>query len=269
MLRTINDSRELDKDLVWIRPDGGVGQAIILSGLLHEIYRIKGKKFGMFRQMPYSMLMHGHPAIAQFGIPPDDFNIITTAYRAKESPGAGDKRPYNIMSRILEGSVIGPENLWISMEEDITASARYFPVKAGAVFISTGREYDGRTWDINNWEKLAVMLEKHTGIPVVQIGNIDDKRVDGVFDLRGRAGVKQTLALIRDVASAVICVDSYPVTGAKWAQKPAVVLWGSRERASYGYEDQINLENPADTSDNMSETTVEQVFEALRKAIKK
>jgi hypothetical protein len=36
---------------------------------------------------------------------------------------------------------------------------------------------------------------------------------------------------------------------------------------AYG-DDQNNLENPADTSDNMHVMTVEQVFEALKKAIK-
>ncbi len=269
MLRTINDKNELDKSLVWIRPDGGITEAMILSGLLYGINSIKGKKFGMFRQMPYSMLLYGHPAVAQFGIPPEDFNIVTTAYRMKEAPGAGDKRPYNIMSRILEGSVIGPEKLWVSMEEDITASLKYFPVSSGAVFIATGRESKGGFWDLKNWNMLAKMLEKHTGRPVIQIGNIRDERVDGAFDLRGRAGLKQTLALIREKASAVISLDSYFHLGAKWAQKPAIVLWGSVERPAYGYDDQINLENPAISDDNKVSFDPELVFEAAKKIIGK
>jgi hypothetical protein len=56
---------------------------------------------------------------------------------------------------------------------------------------------------------------------------------------------------------------------AKWAQKPAIVLWGSPERAAYGYEEQINLENPGDTSDNMSEIKAEQVFEEAKKLFRK
>jgi hypothetical protein len=242
---------------------------MILSGLLYEVNAAKNAKFGMFRQMPYSMMLHSHPAIAQFGVPPDDFKIITTAYGIKDTPGSGEKRPYSIMSRLLTGNIIGPEKLWVSMEDVIISSVKYFPVKENSVFISTGRETKGRTWDIAKWNALVELAEKLTGLPVIQIGAINDERALGAFDLRGKAGVKQSFQLIKEKAAVVISVDSYAHLAAKWAQKPAVVIWGGPDRAAYGYDDQINLENPDDTSDNMSAMSVEQVFEALKKAINK
>ena len=61
---------KVNNKLVWINPVGGLGDALILSGVLKAVYDSDHtKKFNLVRRSRYQSILKGHPAIEFVGFP--------------------------------------------------------------------------------------------------------------------------------------------------------------------------------------------------------
>ena len=63
----------------WINPIGGLGDTLMLSGVLKQVHdREPDKQFNLVRRSGYMSLLKGHPAIRHIGHPPADARLIRT-----------------------------------------------------------------------------------------------------------------------------------------------------------------------------------------------
>lgn len=237
---TITNTADLNLKLKWIKPIGGLGDSLILSSVLFDIYQKTGEQVGMYRIQPYTSLFCDHPSIVQFGILTDDFPFVKVDYWSYDEPGPKDKRPYYLLSKMLCGKIYSKEKLWACVSDEDREYIKYFPISPKSIIISTGSQSPRKKWPIENWIKLTKKIKLSTKIPIVQVGLDIDEKIPGVIDIRGKTQPKHVLALLEN-AILSITVDSFLVHGSAWAQIPSIVLWGPTDPRVFGYDYHLNI----------------------------
>lgn len=225
---------------VWINPVGGLGDTLMLSGVLQQVHeQLSERVFRLVRRPGYMSLLEGHPAIASVGFPPRDAEVLTTGYWDLEPLGPGSQRPMQILARAfgLRGPV--EERFWVS--EDSSASALLDAVPWGqpTVVIGPGSESPRKEWRHEYWEELTALLAE-AGVFVVQVGDARRAYVRGAYSLLGLTRPRQLFGVLRR-AQTVVTVDCFVMHAAHHVGLPAVVLWGPTSCEVYGYLEQRHL----------------------------
>ena len=89
-----------DDGIPWINPIGGLGDTLMVSGVLKQVVdRDPSKKFHLVRRINYHGILKGHPAIGQIGFPQKNARIMDVTYWSLETLGPGLQRPYQILAR--------------------------------------------------------------------------------------------------------------------------------------------------------------------------
>jgi len=92
-------------------------------------------------------------------------------------------------------------------------------------------------WPLERWEALVKSLPEFT---FIQVGNVNERRVNGAVDLRGKTTVREVFALLKYAVS-FVGVDSCfgHVTNA--FNIPGVVLFSDSSPVYWGHENNINI----------------------------
>jgi ADP-heptose:LPS heptosyltransferase len=227
--------------LPWINPVGGLGDMLMLSGVLKQLYDVRGKpSHNMVRRSKYTPLFQGHPAIAHIGIPPKGATIVGSDYWSWEPLGPGNQRAYQILARRFDIPIPAKEILFFPAGSGINFSLMEFiPWGSKNIVIAPTSDSPRKMAPIALWEKIVAMLLQKKFF-VVQIGAQNEIAIRGAYSLLGLTTPHEAIEIIKK-ADAVITVDNFAMHAAHLCNANAVVLWGPTSSDVYGYEGQQHI----------------------------
>jgi ADP-heptose:LPS heptosyltransferase len=223
---------------IWINPVGGLGDALMLSGVLKQVIeKYPEVRFNLVRRTQYTALLHGHPAIASIGFPPPGSKIIGSDYWSMEEYRAGNRAYQTLAGKF---GLVPPvkESMYLPSDgasEDFLI--RRIPWKEKNVVIAPASDSPRKMAPITTWKKIVSLLNEH-GVFVAQMGREREERIKGAYSLLGLTTPLQAIAVLKKTDAAVT-VDNFIMHAAHAAGTPAVVLWGPTNAAIYGYAEQI------------------------------
>lgn len=243
------ESVSADSNELWINPIGGLGDTLMLSGVLKLVYdRDPSKRFNLARRTRYSSILEGHPAIGKVGHPPKDAKIIGTDYWSHETLGPGSQRAFQILARMYGLETPIEEKLYLPVEpEDDAILNKFIPWKEKNVLISPSSESPRKMMHPMAWHIIVEKL-KEQGANVMQSGRMNELRIKGAYSLLGITSPRQLIALLRK-CQLVITSDNFVMHAAHLTGIPTVAFWGPTDHRVYGYAEQTHLQAPLDHCD--------------------
>jgi uncharacterized protein len=233
---------EDDGGPVWVNPIGGLGDTLMMSGVLKQVAdRDPLRKFNLVERTKYRQFFENHPAIEQIGFPPPGARFISTNYWDHENfqlPGA---RAYQVLARIFGLEVPVEERLYVPWEpEDDPVLMRLIAWGKKNVLVCQSSDSPKKQLGMEKWESLVGSL-KNEGIGIVQAGKSRDRYIRGAYSLLGLTTPRQVMSLLRHF-DAVVTADNFIMHGAFMHGVPAVILWGPTDHRVYGYSGQIHIQ---------------------------
>lgn len=238
---TVADATELP----WINPVGGLGDALMLSGVLEQVVRADPRRrFNLITRTKYPQLLRGHPALASIGHPPRGVQLLRTDYWAHPTFGPPEVRAYQVLARMYGLEPPVPETLFVPwpIEGEVPALADHVPWSTRNVLIGPTSESPRKQLDFQTWEELAFRLQD-AGIGVMQAGGPRDLHVRGSYSLLGLTTPRQIIQLLPRFDLVVTC-DNFLMHAAHLVGRPAVVVWGPTDHRTYGYAEHVHLQSP-------------------------
>ena len=235
-------------ELPWINPIGGLGDTLMVSGVLKQVVdRNSSRQFNLVARTKYRPLLAGHPAIAHIGHPPpgSKFVIFTTNYWEHEDYRQPGKRAYQVLARIFGLTPPVEERLyvpWVFRDDQVLMGL--IPWKPRNVLICQSSDSPRKQMGLERWEALVQRLTQ-IGVGVCQAGRIRDSYVRGAYSLMGLTSTRQLISLVRHF-DAVVTSDNFIMHAAQLCGVPAVVLWGPTSHRVYGYAGQVHLQAKID-----------------------
>lgn len=224
----------------WINPIGGLGDMLMLSGVLKQVVeRDPRRRFMLVRRSGYLQILKDHPALAGVGFPGPDVTVLGTDYWSQELLGHGRQRPMQILGRMYGISDPVEERFCVNEDDAPNAALDGVPWGERNVIIAPGSASPRKMWLHENWETLTASL-RADGVFVLQLGGRDDRHVRGAYSLLGLTKPRQVFRLIRR-AQVMVTVDCFFVHAAHHVLSPSVVLWGPTHPDTYGYPEQRHL----------------------------
>lgn len=226
---------------IWINPIGGYGDIIMISSALYNAFKSHGKKFKMIYRTQYIELLKGHPAIELFGYPPVGAHIVGTDYWSREEFNEPTTKALYLLTKIFGGTEPENDDLYLPPQDgnnDILLST--IPWKTHNVLISPYSEGIRKMMSPFKWDTIVSKLIQK-GYLVIQTGKERECLIRGAYSLLGVTTPSQLIAVVEKV-DAVITLDSFTMHAAKYARKPAVVLFGPTMASQYGYSNHFCLQ---------------------------
>jgi hypothetical protein len=227
-----------NEDLVWINPLGGLGDTLMLSGVLkRSIELFPERRYALARRVKYASILEGHPAISRIGYPPVGARIISTDYWAKETLGGGGQRAFQVLARAFGLPTPVSEELFVpDYREDIASFVEALPRRKRNVLVSPFSDSPRKVMSLGRWEALLELLKGEDRL-FIQVGRSGEPHVRGAYSIAGLTSPRQILSLVAR-ADLVIGHDSFLMHAAHLHRKPAIILWGPTDPAVYGYDEQ-------------------------------
>lgn len=234
---------EASPELPWINPIGGLGDTLMISGVLKQVVeQDPTRKFNLVFRTKYRPILEGHPAIAHIGHPPPGSQLViyTTNYWEHEDYRQPGKRAYQVLARIFGLTPPVAERLYVPWEfQDDPVLMKLIPWKKRNVLISQSSDSPRKQMGLERWESLVEMLAQED-IGIFQAGRNRDRCVRGAYSLMGLTSTRQLISLVRHF-DVVVTGDNLLMHAAHLCGIPAVVLWGPTSHLVYGYSGQIHL----------------------------
>ncbi len=230
----------------WINPIGGLGDTLMLSGVLKQVHdRNSQTRFNLVRRKKYTAILNGHPAIAGIGHPPEEAEIIKTDYWTMEKLGEGKQRAYQVLARSFGLEPPVKEELYFPDSADNDSLINdIIPWKEKNILISPSSESPRKEMPPALWHEVVRQLTEHDCL-VIQVGKRDELHIRNTYSLIGLTTPRQLIRLISKL-DLVITVDNFIMHIAHMVGTPALVIWGPTEKKVYGYPGHIPVEAPVD-----------------------
>ncbi len=228
----------------WLNPLGGLGDTLLISGVLKQIYdKNPDKKFNLIRRTKYFSLLNGHPAIAEIGFPPKDAQIIGTDYWTSKAYSDGTMRPFQILADKLGLETPVEEKLFLAGElvED-THLKNFIPWRERNVIIAPNSDSPRKMMPPMAWHILVEQLLQRD-IFVVQVGKMFDMHIKGAYSLLGITSPRELIYTLT-LSNLVITTDNFVMHAAHLVNKPIIAVWGPTNHKVYGYEEQVHFQAP-------------------------
>ena len=182
----------------WINPIGGLGDTLMISGVLKQFAeRHPAQKLNLVERTKYRHLLEGHPAIDRIGHPPEGASFISTNYWAHDDYRLRGERAYQVLARIFGLDPPVEERLYVPRE--MTDDARLMgiiPWERFNVLVCQSSDSPRKQMGAANWERLVERL-KARGLGVVQAGRTGDRYIRGAYNLLGLTTPRQLISLLR------------------------------------------------------------------------
>lgn len=227
----------------WINPLGGLGDQLMLSGVLkHAHDHMPGKQFNLARRTHYLNFLDNHPAISYVGFPPEDAKFRRVDYWAMEPLGANDQRPFQILAREFGLTTPLDEKLFIpDYKNEAKKLIDYIPWKKYNILIAPASDSPRKVMMTDHWHELVERL-KIDGFMVIQVGKKVDQHIRNSYSIRGLTTPRQLVNIIEH-CDLVITSDNFAMHAAHMVNTSAVVLWGATRHQVYGYPEQCHIQN--------------------------
>lgn len=237
-------TRKTDNGLPWINPIGGLGDMLMVGGVLKQLVeRDPAARFNLVQRTRYRGIFENHPAIAHIGYPDPDARILRVDYWSMEptGPGAGPKRPYQILARGFGLPTPIGEKLYLAGAPDEDPVLHHsIPWGKINVAIAPATDSPRKAMHPGRWHRLVELLTAH-GAFVLQVGLLREIRIRNAYGVRGVTTPQQTAALLRR-CDLLIAPDNFLTHAAKMMERRAVVLWGPTSHKTYGYPEHFHLQ---------------------------
>jgi ADP-heptose:LPS heptosyltransferase len=227
----------------WINPIGGLGDTLMLSGVLKLVHEMDhSRRFNLVRRTSYLGILKGHPAIAEIGYPPPEARIIGTDYWSKEEFESG-QRAFQVLAGIFGLHLPAEERLYLpgGQAEDRLLQG-FIPWGRRNILIAPASASPRKGMSPFLWHRLVDML-RGNGSFVLQAGRLREQHIRNAYSLLGLTTPRQLAALVSR-CDAVVTSDNFVMHAAHLTGTPAVVLWGPTDHRIYGYREQIHLQAP-------------------------
>lgn len=240
VLKNMSNKNIKNKE-IWINPHGGLGDTLMLSGVLKQVAdRDASKRFNLARRCRYLTILEGHPAIREVGFPPKGSKIISNDYWAKEELGGGSQRAYQILARTFGLSTPIEEKLYLPGKLEIDPIlGSIIPWKEKNILIAPFSDSPRKMMFLDLWHKMVEKLINQDFF-VLQAGKSSEVHIENAYSLIGVTTPRQIISLIKK-CDLVITVDNFIMHAAHLIGVPAIVLWGPTLPDVYGYEKQAHL----------------------------
>lgn len=233
-------------DEIWINPTGGLGDALMLSGVLKQcIEKDPAIRYNLVRRSIYRTIFAGHPAITRTGYPGDGARIITTHYWAAEQLGSGNQRAYQVLARMFGLSTPIEERLFLPGEipEDPFLYGLLPDHGRKIVAIAPVSVSPRKMIPLYKWVDLVRKLQENDYF-VVQLGDHRDYYIPGTCSLLGQTTPQQLVGFLKR-CSVLISIDNFIMHAAHLSGTPALIVWGPTSSEVYGYAGHMHLQTPA------------------------
>lgn len=228
-----------DDNEVWINPVGGLGDTLMLSGVLKLVVDLKNQKFNLVRRTGYSRVLRGHPALGKIGHPDREARIMGTDYWSPKNTN-GRERAFQVLARMFGLPLPVEEKLYLpGVLEDDPLLEKTIPWRGRNVIIAPFSDSPRKAMSAAAWARLAELLSNE-GVLVMQAGRANEMHIQNAYSLAGLTTPRQLIHLLGK-CDAVVASDNFVMHAAHLAGRPAVVLWGPTDPAVYGYAGQVHL----------------------------
>lgn len=241
-IKVKKERRSQIKD-VWINPIGGMGDTLMLSGVLKLVVENNpSMRFNLVRRTHYSKILKGHPAIKKIGFPPKNAKIMTNDYWSKERLGKGNQRPFQILARSFGLSTPVEEKLYFPGKIDENDLLLEFIPWGGkkTALIAPSSDSPRKTMHPMVWQNMVEELTKKD-VFVVQAGKMNEIYIKGAYSLLGLTTPGQLMSLVKK-CDVVLTIDNFIMHTSHLVGTPAVVFWGPTRSSVYGYPEQVHLQ---------------------------
>lgn len=239
---TEDTQRNPRQDEIWIDPIGGLGDTLMLSGVLKQVFeQHPERQFNLVARSKYIALLKGHPAIRHIGHPKPNARLMRTNYWDDPSYGVPGARAYQVLAAMFDLELPAKEILYLPVEQELdSVLLSRIPWQTCNVLICPGSESPRKQMPQEKWEALVSMLRERQ-INVVQAGRMFEQYIRGAYDLRGLTTPLQLVSLMKKI-SMVVTSDNFAMHAAHLANAAAVVVWGPTDPLVYGYTEQVHLQ---------------------------
>ena len=230
-----------ENNFPWINPIGGLGDTLMLSGVLKQVIELfPEKRFRMVRRPGYLSLLNGHPAIIGVGFPRPEDTILRVDYWSEQAY-LKNQRAMQILGKMF-GLDHVEERFFVQGDDQPDPLLNTVPWGKKSVILAPGSMSLRKEWSLAKWDQVSQWL-RGQGCFVLQMGNARQPHVRGAYSISGLTSPKQVFPFLRR-ADLIITIDCYLMHAAHHVLLPAVVLWGPTESRMYGYPEQTHLEPP-------------------------
>ncbi|HNW42905.1 MAG TPA: glycosyltransferase family 9 protein [Elusimicrobiales bacterium] len=227
----------------WIDPTGGLGDVLLLSGVLKLVHDRTGKKYNMIRRTSFTEMLAGHPAIDRIDYLPAGAPVMPVKYGLSEEVQTGGTRAFQMLAKMFGLELPAPETLYLPMDGvSDTLLADMIPWREKNVAIVPDSTAPKKMMPAAKWEKVAKALAD-SGALVVQFGKKGSEKIKYSYSLAGVTTPKEAILLLKRM-DLLITPDSFLMHAAHMTGTPAISLWGPTEADIYGYPDQQRLVVP-------------------------
>jgi ADP-heptose:LPS heptosyltransferase len=233
-----------DNGLSWINPVGGIGDMLMLSGVLKCVVDSDPqRRFNLAWRTNYLAILQGHPAIAHAGFPPRDAKMERVDYWSIENLGPGNQRPFQVLARSFGLTTPVEETLYVPPPpEPHFPLLDFIPWKSLNVLIAPASDSPRKVILPQIWHRLVDLLHSD-GAFVLQGGRMHETHIHNAYSVQGLTTPRQYITTMKR-CSLVITADSFAMHAAHYAGVPAVALWGATHHAVYGYPEQLHIQLP-------------------------
>ena len=232
------------KRLPWINPVGGLGDMLMVSGVLKLVNeQDPSRRFNLIRRTRYTDLFQGHPAIASIDYVPKDAIIMRVDYWSMEPLGPKEHRPFQVLARAFGLATPAEERLFLpgTGDDDITLHT-FIPWKKRNILIAPASDSPRKVIDLEVWQRLVERLGDEDTL-LIQAGRQGETYIKKAYSLIGLTTPRELLAVVKK-CDLVITLDNFIMHAAHLMGTDAVVIWGPTHHQVYGYPEQVHLQCP-------------------------
>jgi uncharacterized protein len=231
------------EELPWIGPINCLDNVLMISGILQQIIEENpSRKINLVNKASYREIFQGHPAIAEIGLPPKAIDPIRLDYSDDVVRASSHKRVYQMLAEQLGLKTPAKETLFVPWKfEDDKFLMEFFSWKERNILICPYSELPRKQMNIIKWGILAHRLIED-GFGVMQIADMKNSHVRGIYSIQGLIHLKQVISFIRHF-DLIITSHNFFMQVAQLHKIPAVVLWGPSDYKFFGYQDHCHLQS--------------------------
>ncbi|MGC4095652.1 MAG: glycosyltransferase family 9 protein [Nitrospira sp.] len=232
---------------------GGIGDALLLSAVAHELKRRGCNDFALSTEWPE--LFQNNPDTPK--VVPGDHSF----HRVAQLLGLQVIAPFYTPEIGVSGRKLSPKMHIITemcrsigISGEVFIKPYYYPLqdelsavsfaKDSIVIQSSGRSarhhLGNKEWGADKFNDVANLLSR--SFKIIQIGSKSDPLLQNAEDLRGRTSLRQTAAILAS-CSVFVGLVGFLMHLARAVNKRSVIIYGGREKPwQSGYSYNVNIE---------------------------
>lgn len=149
-----------------------------------------------------------------------------------------NKRASEIIGEMIGVEVTEPDaQVYLTGEENSKARDFLSQFKNPVIIHITSVTTDNQMWPIENWNRLVNRMKDYT---FIQLGKKEEAQVEGAVDMRGKTGIRHSMALVK-YARSFVGVVSFLAHATNAFKTPGVVFFGPSSIAVWGHPNNINI----------------------------